>query len=158
MQDEVLATIEASAPRRWIGVVMLGTVGVLVLYVALSTPPELVWQVFLIVVGGAALWLAYSVWQATQDRIELTRTELRTGAGRLIALVDEIEAVDRGVFAFKPSNGFLVRTRAKNSNSWAPGLWWRLGRRVGVGGMTAASEAKFMSEILSALLLERDEA
>lgn len=158
MQDEVLATIEASAPRRWIGVLMLGTVGVLVLYVALSTPPELVWQVFLIVVGGAALWLAYSVWQATQDRIELTRTELRTGAGRLIARVDEIEAVDRGVFAFKPSNGFLVRTRAKTSNSWAPGLWWRLGRRVGVGGMTAASEAKFMSEILSALLLERDEA
>ncbi|MES0861688.1 hypothetical protein ABLN87_04960 [Ruegeria sp. SCPT10] len=158
MQDEVLATIEASAPRRWIGVLMLGTVGVLVLYVALSTPPELVWQVFLIVVGGAALWLAFSVWQATQDRIELTRTELRTGAGRLIALVDEIEAVDRGVFAFKPSNGFLVRTRAKTSNSWAPGLWWRLGRRVGVGGMTAASEAKFMSEILSALLLERDEA
>ncbi|MEO1107896.1 MAG: hypothetical protein AAFX90_08250 [Pseudomonadota bacterium] len=158
MQDEVLATIEASAPRRWIGVLMLGTVGVLVLYVALSTPPELVWQVFLIVVGGAALWLAYSVWQATQDRIELTRTELRTGAGRLIALVDEIEAVDRGVFAFKPSNGFLVRTRATTSNNWAPGLWWRLGRRVGVGGMTAASEAKFMSEILSALLLERDEA
>ena len=158
MQDEVLATIEASAPRRWIGVLMLGTVGVLVLYVALSTPPELVWQVFLIVVGGAALWLAYSVWQATQDRIELTRTELRTGAGCLIARVDDIEAVDRGVFAFKPSNGFLVRTRAKTSNSWAPGLWWRLGRRVGVGGMTAASEAKFMSEILSALLLERDEA
>ena len=65
------------------------------------------------------------------------------------------EAVDRGVFAFKPSNGFLVRTREKAGNVWAPGLWWRLGRRVGVGGMTASAEAKFMSEILSAMVLQR---
>ncbi len=156
MQDEVLATIEASAPRRWAGVAMLSTVGLLVLYVAFATPPALMWQIFLLIVGGAAMWLAYRVWHATQDRIELTRTELRTGTGQVIAIVDEIEAVDRGVFAFKPSNGFLVRMRSKPGNTWAPGLWWRLGRRVGVGGMTAASEAKFMSEMLSAMLMERE--
>lgn len=153
MQDEVLATIEASSPRRVAGVAMLGSVGVLVIYVALASPPELVWQVFLLAVGASSLWLAYRVWMATQDRIELTASELRTG--QLIARVNEIEAVDRGVFAFKPSNGFLVRTREKASNVWAPGLWWRLGRRVGVGGMTASAEAKFMSEILSAMVLQR---
>ncbi|MBO9432799.1 hypothetical protein J7394_01195 [Ruegeria sp. R13_0] len=155
MQDEVLATIEASSPRRVAGVAMLGSVGVLVIYVALASPPELVWQVFLLAVGAASLWLAYRVWMATQDRIELTASELRTGSGQVIARVEEIEAVDRGVFAFKPSNGFLVRTREKASNVWAPGLWWRLGRRVGVGGMTASAEAKFMSEILSAMVLQR---
>ncbi len=155
MQDEVLATIEASSPRRVAGVAMLGSVGVLVIYVALASPPELVWQVFLLAVGASSLWLAYRVWMATQDRIELTASELRTGSGQVIARVDEIEAVDRGVFAFKPSNGFLVRTRKKASNVWAPGLWWRLGRRVGVGGMTASAEAKFMSEILSAMVLQR---
>jgi hypothetical protein len=155
MQDEVLATIEASSPRRVAGVAMLGSVGVLVIYVALASPPELVWQVFLLAVGASSLWLAYRVWMATQDRIELTASELRTGSGQVIARVDEIEAVDRGVFAFKPSNGFLVRTREKASNVWAPGLWWRLGRRVGVGGMTASADAKFMSEILSAMVLQR---
>ncbi len=151
MQDEVLATIQASSPRRWTGVGMLTTVGMLVTYVALVSPPEPVWQVFLFIVGGASLWLALRVWRATEDCIELTRTELRTGSGQVIADVADIETVDRGVFAFKPSNGFLIRTRNKAVNRWAPGLWWRVGHRVGVGGMTSAAEAKFMSEILSAI-------
>ena len=155
MQDEVLATVQASSPRRWAGVGMLGTVGAMVLYVALAAPPALGWQVFLFVIAGGAFWLAHRMWHATTDRIELTRAELRTGAGQVIANVEDIETVDRGVFAFKPSNGFLVRTTGKGKNTWAPGLWWRLGHRVGVGGMTAAAETKFMSEMLSALLAER---
>ena len=155
MQDEVLASVQASSPRRWAGVGMLSVVGLLVLYVALASPPELGWQVFLIVIGGAAFWLAHRMWIATEDRIELTQQVLRTGAGRVIADVADIETVDRGVFAFKPSNGFLLRTRSKGTNAWAPGLWWRLGHRVGIGGMTAAAETKFMSEVLSAILAER---
>lgn len=154
MQEEILATIRASSARRWMGVGMLVAVGVLVLYVALAAPPEPEWQVFLFVVGAAALWLARSVWNATSDSIELTRTELRTGSGRLLAEVADITNVERGVFAFKPSNGFLVTTRSKPGNAWAPGLWWRVGRRIGIGGMTAAAETKFMSEMLSALLAE----
>ncbi len=156
MQDEVLATVQASSPRRWAGVGMLSIVGALVIYVALASPPEPVWQVFLFVVGGASFWLAYRMWHATMDRIELTRLELRTGSGRVIARVEDVEAVDRGAFAFKPSNGFLVRTGTKGVNTWEPGLWWRLGHRIGVGGMTAAAETKFMSEMLSAMLADRD--
>ncbi len=155
MQQEVLAKVKASTPRRWLGVGMLAVVGAMVLYVAMATPPEPVWQVFLFVVGAAAFWLAFRMWYATDDWIELTQTELRTGTGRVIARVQDIEAVDRGVFAFKPSNGFLVRTRTKGENAWAPGLWWRLGQRVGIGGMTAAAETKFMSEMLSAMIAER---
>ncbi|MEX0319305.1 MAG: hypothetical protein AB3N21_15200 [Ruegeria sp.] len=156
MQDEILAVVEASAPRRWIGVGMLVTVGVLVIYVALATPPALGWQVFLIVMGILALWLAQRMYQATAYRIELTTTELRSSAGVVIAQVTDVEAMDRGVFAFKPSNGFLLRTRTAGEGTWAPGLWWRLGRRIGVGGVTAAAQTKFMSETLAALMAERD--
>ncbi|WP_170759154.1 hypothetical protein [Ruegeria lacuscaerulensis] len=152
MQQEILATVKASSPRRWLGVGMLAIVGALVIYVALASPPEFAWQVFLFVVGAAAFWLAHRMWHATKDWIELTQTELRTGAGRLIASVEDIESVDRGVFAFKPSNGFLVKTRNKAANCWEPGLWWRFGHRVGVGGMTAAAETKFMAEILTTLI------
>ncbi|WP_170381595.1 hypothetical protein [Ruegeria atlantica] len=151
MQQDVLATIRPSPARRWLGVGMLSIVGMLVLFVAFAQPPEPMWQVFLLAVGGAAFWLAQRMWKATSDSIELTQTELRTGAGLLIAKVEDIEAVDRGVFAFKPSNGFLLKTKESGENSWAPGLWWRLGRRVGVGGMTTAAETKLMSEVLSAL-------
>ncbi|WP_037307699.1 hypothetical protein [Ruegeria halocynthiae] len=155
MQQEVLATVKASTPRRWTGVGMLGVVGALVVYVAVAAPPEPAWQVFLLVVGIAAFWLAHRMWHATSDWIELTDTELRTGAGQVIALVQDIEGVERGAFAFKPSNGFLVKTRSKGANSWAPGLWWRLGHRIGIGGMTAAAETKFMSEILSVMIADR---
>ena len=153
MQQEVLATVKASAPRRWLGVGMLGIVGALVIYVALASPPELTWQVFLFVVGGAAFWLAYRMWHATNDWIELTQSELRTGAGQVIASVQDIESVDSGAFAFKPTNGFLVKTRSSAENVWAPGLWWRLGCRVGIGGMTTAAETKFMLQVLHPLLV-----
>lgn len=156
MQEDVLATVAASSARRWTGVGMLAAVGALVIYVALASPPQLGWQVFLLVVGAGAFWLSHRMWFATADTIELTRSVLRTGTGQVICKVDDIEAIDRGVFAFKPSNGFLVKTYAPSSNNWAPGLWWRVGRKIGIGGMTAASEAKFMSEMLSAMLAERD--
>jgi hypothetical protein len=155
MQDEVLAVIEASAVRRWMGVIMLAGLGGLVIYVAFATPPRLGWQVFLIVVGALALWMADKMRRATEHRIELTETEVRSSDGQVIAMVANIEKIDRGVFALKPSNGFMVRTTSSQSRAWRPGLWWRLGRRIGVGGVTSASQTKTMSEILAALLVQR---
>lgn len=155
MQEDVLARLEPSSPRRWLGVGMLAVIGSLVSYVALAAPPELAWQVFLLIVGVGAFWLAYRMWQATEDGIELTRGELRTRSGQVICRVEDVEAVERGAFAFKPSNGFLVTTSTAGPRVWAPGLWWRLGRRIGFGGMTSASEAKFMAEILTSILAER---
>ncbi|AVO39554.1 hypothetical protein [Pukyongiella litopenaei] len=152
----VLAEVGVSAPRRWLGVAMLTVIGGLVIYVALATPPAPGWQAFLIATGLAALWVAERMRRATGSRIELTMTELRETGGETIALVAEIEAVDRGFFALKPSNGFLLRTRQPGSRRWRPGLWWRMGRRVGVGGVTPARQTKMMSEMLAAMLAERD--
>lgn len=157
MDEDVLAVVEASAARRWMGVILLAALGGLVIYVALATPPALMWQVFLIVVGGLALWMADRMRRATESRIELTEVELRSSEGQVMALIADIERVDRGVFALKPSNGFMVRTAKPGARAWQPGLWWRLGRRIGVGGVTSAGQTKAMSEILSALLAQRDQ-
>lgn len=156
MNNEILAVVEVSAGRRWMGVIMLAGLGGLLIYVALVAPPELEWQIFLVAIGGLALWMAERMRRATEHRIELTETELRSSDGQVIALVDDIENVDRGVFAFKPSNGCLIRTRSRGSRVWQPGLWWRMGRRIGVGGVTAAGQTKAMTEILSALLAQRN--
>ncbi|MBT8167076.1 hypothetical protein [Falsiruegeria litorea] len=154
-EEEILAVVEASPTRRWMGIGVLGMLGALVLYVAFATPPELQWQVFLVVVGVAALWAAHRMHQATTHRLELTMTELRSSAGVRLALVEDIEAMDRGVFAFKPSNGFLLRTKTAGGRTWQPGLWWRMGRRIGIGGVAPGSQTKFMSETLSALMAHR---
>lgn len=156
MQTEVLAVVEASAARRWIGVAMLACVGLIVLYVAVATPPEPVWQVFLIIVGAAALWLAQRTYQSTAYRIELTETDLRSSNGQVLCRIEDVEGLDRGVFAFKPSNGFLLRTRTPGSRAWYPGLWWRMGRRIGIGGVTPGSQTKFMAEMISAMIAERE--
>lgn len=157
MTDEVLATVNASQPRRWMGVAMLVMVGGVVIYVAMATPPALSWQVFLIVTGIAAIWMAERMRRATEYRLELTETELRSTEGQVLARVSDIATVERGAFAFKPSNGFLITLKAPGDRCWRPGLWWRFGRRVGVGGVTPASQTKFMSEILSAQVMERDQ-
>ncbi len=152
IDDEVLAVVHASAGRRVVGLVALAGLGLLLIYIAFAQPPELVWQVFLIVVGGAALWLADAMRRATASRVELTETALRDADGTTIALVADIEGLDRGVFAFKPSNGFLLKIRKGGAGAWRPGLWWRMGRRIGVGGMTPGHQTKAMSEIISALM------
>ena len=155
-KDEVLAVVRASLGRRILGLTSLGLLGVLLIYIAFTQPPAFGWQLFLLVVGGAAIWIAETMRRATASAVELTPTELRDADGTRIALVADIENLDRGFFAFKPSNGFLIRTRQGAARQWRPGLWWRVGRRIGVGGMTPASQTKFMSEVLAALMLERD--
>ena len=155
MEDEILVTVRVSAMRRWLGVGLLLGLGGLVIYVALARPPAPQWQVFLLLTGAASLWTAERMRRATAHGLELTRNELRTSDGTRIAAIDEIEALDRGVFAFKPSNGVLIRTREPRGRAWQPGVWWRLGRRIGIGGVTAPAQTKAMSEVLAALLAER---
>ena len=154
---EVLAMVQASAPRRWIGVIMLAGLGGMVIYVALASPPALHWQVFLIVMGALALWMAERMRRATEHRIELTETELRSSEGMVIATISDIQSLDRGFFAFKPSNGFLIKTRTPGMGIWRPGLWWRMGRRIGVGGVTPGGQTKAMSEILAAMMAQLDQ-
>jgi hypothetical protein len=155
MDDEILGRVTPSPVRRWMGIGMLATIGVFLVYIAVAVPPEPGWRVFLVVMGGAALWMAVRMQRATDLRLDLTATELRDSSGAVLARVDRVVSVDRGFFAFKPSNGFLIHLDAPMPPVWRPGLWWRVGRRVGVGGVTSAVETRAMAEILSAVLATR---
>jgi len=154
--NEVLATARASTGRRFLGLASLGVLGFVLIYIAVAEHPALHWRIFLLLLGVGVLWLTDRMRRATATQIELTLTGLRDSDGTLIALIEEIEVMDRGFFAFKPSNGFLLRTRSGAPNVWRPGLWWRVGRRIGVGGMTAAHQTKQMSEIIAIIMAKRD--
>ena len=156
MDDEILAVVQPSAPRRGFGVAVLAGLGMILIYVALSRPPaNIFWGAFLLGMGGFVLWGAYRMRMATRGWLELTATELRTNDGVTIARVADIRSLDRGMFAFKPSNGFMLRLNAKTPRSWHPGLWWSLGDRVGVGGVTSAHQTKAMAEIIAAMIAVR---
>ena len=107
-ETEVLATVHASAGRRVLGVGSIWVLAVLVLYVAIVSPPAPGWQVFLFAIGGGSIWIAERMRRATAHALELTNTELRDTRGVVLTHVDHITGLDRGMFAFKPSNGFLL--------------------------------------------------
>lgn len=155
-QNGVIAIVHASQPRRYFACAVMFVLGATLIYTALAQPPALPWLLFLLTFGGAALWLGERLWRATQRGIVLTETELRDTSGTLLARLDEVSHVDRGALAMKPANGFTLVLTERHGRGWAPGLWWRVGKRVGVGGVTAAGETKFMAEQIAQRLKGRD--
>lgn len=157
MQDsKVLVVLRASPGRRFLGVGCLAGLGAMLVYLALVQSPSMGWQLFMVGTGAVSLWLAERMWRATALHLELTREGLRTSDGRIVAPIGEVQSVERGVFAFKPSSGFLIRLRSRAPRAWQPGMWWRIGRQVGVGGVTPSAQAKAMAEIMSDLVATRD--
>lgn len=153
--DDMVARISPSPFRRALAIGILLTLGGLLIYLAMVRPPgALIWQAFLLVTGGLVLYLADQVRRATALTIEFSDGRITDSAGRELCRLDDIQSIERGAFAFKPSNGFLIHLKSRKPRVWAPGLWWRTGRRIGVGGVTPASQAKFMSDMIAYRLRE----
>ena len=156
--DEVLFGLYASPLRRLIGT---GTLALLCLVVL-----NYGYEKFITGGGGllpillalAGLYGALRFWQASRTGLELTPSELRESGGRRIARVEDIVSVEREAFAvIKPANGFVIATRESQPAAMLPGIWWRLGKRIGIGGLTGAGEGKAMVELLRELIRRRDE-
>ncbi len=156
MSDNVLAYLYPSPARRIFGLSTLIALGGFIAWVALTAAEmPLGWRLFLLAMALLILLLSEKMRRATRGHLELTRTELRDDAGRALARVDNIASIDRGVFAFKPSSGFRLRLSQPIPRAWAPGLYWCFGRSLGIGGVTAGNEGKYMAEVIAAMLAER---
>lgn len=154
---EVITGLVPSAPRRMFGTAVLYGLGALLLYLVVVQTPDGLHLVFLLtVLGTISIYGGYRMWDVTGHMIELTEEELRLSDGRVICRIEDIAKVDRSFFAFKPSNGFLLTLKTSYPNAWAPGLWWRVGKRVGVGGLTSGAEGKMMADTLAAMIATRD--
>ncbi|QFU07989.1 hypothetical protein PARPLA_02509 [Rhodobacteraceae bacterium THAF1] len=148
-ETHVMARLTAATPRRVIAVGILFLLAAMLVWIAGTTPADLIWKFVLFAVGLVTGWAALAMWQATGVNLLLTKDGIVQSNGRVVVAMDQIVDVDRGVFAWKPSNGFSVRLASRHSVAWAPGLWWRYGRRLGVGGVTGAGAAKAMADILA---------
>ena len=157
MTDQ-LAEISVSPGRRFFGVAVLAGLGALMLRMALAGAGGSWLDAMVLVMGLIAIFGAWTMYRATRLGLILRADGLYDSNGTCLTKIDDIVTVDRGTFAFKPSNGFLLRTATRGSRLWRPGLYWRFGRRIGVGGITRAPEAKQMADILSVMLAERKAA
>jgi hypothetical protein len=156
-ENEIIGEIEPGIARRFFATGAMGLLGMIVLYLAATNPPaHLGWLAVLLVIGLGCICLSWLMWQASAMTLELTQTELRERDGRLLCKISNVASVDRGFFAFKPSNGFIIRLKTRGTRVIAPGLWWRAGKSLAVGGMTPGSQAKSVADLITILLVERD--
>ena len=150
-----IATLQASAARRFFAYGAVFALGAMVILLAFLQPPALGWQLFLIAFGAGTLVVAERLRRATRTALILTETQIVDSSGTVVVDIDNIKSVDRGAFAFKPSNGFVLRLATPQPRAWAPGLWWRYSTRIGVGGVTPSGPAKYMAEQI-AMRLSQD--
>ena len=157
--SEILVKLEAAQPRRMFGVLAMIGLGLVLLYIVATYPPSKpVALVSLMATGMAFIWASTRLYRATTEVILLTREAITTESGDTICRIEDIASVDRGFFAFKPSNGFLIRTKTSRTRSWAPGMWWSFGKNIGIGGVTHPRQGKEMVSIIQMMLIERKTA
>ncbi|OUS06960.1 hypothetical protein A9Q96_08300 [Rhodobacterales bacterium 52_120_T64] len=157
--SEILVKLEVAQGRRLFGVLAIVGLGLTLLYIAAVFPPTKILSLLsLIAVGGLFIWAGTRLYRSTFDTVLLTREAITTQSGRVLCRLDDIATVDRGFFAFKPSNGFLILLKKRGGRSWAPGIWWQLGKHLGIGGVTSPRQSKEMVSIIQILLAEKKAA
>lgn len=155
--SDPIAVLKVSPARRVFGAGVQGALGLLLLSVAASLPEPTPWGIVaLLVIGVISLVLAVRMYRATARALVLTREGLFDSTGAEIAALSNIKSVDKGFFAFKPSNGFLLRLSEPRPRGWVIGVWWRMGTRVGIGGATSGKAARDLADII--MLLKADPA
>jgi hypothetical protein len=148
--SDPVATLRISPARRIFATAIQVGLGLVLLSTAASLPePAPLGLAVLIGFGLIALWGGWSMYKATANDIVLTREGVFDSAGTELALMENIDKVDRSFFAFKPSNGFMIRLKEPRPRRWVPGVWWRYGTRVGVGGATNGKAARDMADVIA---------
>lgn len=155
MSDTVISTLSASAPRRVTAITVMAALALLAIYMGFSLPAGLS-QVGVLAFGILALFATVRLYQSSAQVIELTESELRIKGGDVLAEMSDVVKVERGAFAFKPSNGFLLVLKTPRPRRWSIGMFWVLGRKIGVGGVTGAPQSKGMAEAIATLIALRD--
>ena len=145
-QDGVYARVDVAPARRTLALIVTGGLGVLLIWLGFSSLAGFVGRMVLIAMGVFMVVLTIRMRSAAERALVLTDDGIFQDDGEVVARMEDIASIDRGAFAIKPSNGFSVRLKQPAPRAWRPGLWWRLGRRVGVGGIVSAGAAKFMAE------------
>ena len=130
-----LARLEVSPARRGFGVAMQGGLGLFLLYIVAVQPlGNATASLILAAAGFGMLYFAWQFWSSTETGLVLTTEGLFGADGRVFCRFEDIEKVDRGLFAFRPSGGFVIICKQRVKRGWAPGLWCG---RLGGGSVLA---------------------
>lgn len=150
--DDLLPTnleIKPSLARVIIGAAAAGGLGCFVLWIAIQGNELSGLQRVVVVILG--LLLAAAGWLMARNMkqtLVMNEHGLSDGRGTVICSLDQIVTVERGLSVLKPSNGFVVTIKDPMSSAWVPGVWWRYGRRIALGGLLPGGAMKVMAATL----------
>ncbi len=143
--------IEVRRPEtlRWIMliaivVLFVMTIGAAFDLIAEKPIPALVLALMAAVIG----WFGQALLFTKAKAVLLEDGRLFDDSGTEICHLDDVAEIEKGLHLFKPSSGFVLKLKEKQQTGWSPGLWWRIGHRVGVGGATPGRRAKAMADAI----------
>lgn len=155
-ETRIAARLDMGPVRYWATCTVIAALALLLSYVAMTSANSMLTQTVLGVMALCIFAVLILFIKAGRQSLFLTNDGIFDSHGRAICTLEEIERVDRGSFAFKPSNGFLVRTKSRGTRAWHPGLWWRMGNLIGIGGITSNAQGKAMADLLALRLRGED--
>ena len=156
LMSDIILKIQPNLGRRIFSILVLCICAVVIMNNAFSnTMHSMVLKLTLFGLGVAFLWQAQASFRFANAALILKHDGLYDDQDNLICSLSNIALVDRGWFSLKPSNGFLLRLHEPQSRKWLPGLYWRFGRRLGVGGALSPVQTKEMSDKLILLMQEK---
>lgn len=154
--SDVILKIQPTYSRRLFGMAILSIAAfVMFSFAFVETSQSALLKLILFLMGYAFLWQVVTTILMKNAALILSRDGLFDEQGRLVCALSNIAEIDKGVFSFKPSNGFLIRLHHSNGINWTPGLYWCVGKRIGIGGALNPSQTK---ELADKLLLLQQEA
>ena len=143
--------IEVRRPEalRWIMLIAIAVLFVMTLTAAINMFatamfPALILALFAAVIG----WFGQALLFTRARAVIFEEGRLYDDSGAEICHVDDVSELEKGLHLFKPSSGFVLKLKTKQPAAWSPGLWWRIGHRVGVGGATPGRRAKAMADAI----------
>lgn len=151
-------TIYRPQVLRWL--VVLASAVALALTVSLAARASATDPLVALINLPAALglgWFAWAMASAKASSLTFDGETLTDNAGVAVCHIDEVDRIERGFAMFKPSGGFAILLKAEKPRGWSPGLWWRWGKRIGVGGATYGRAARNMADSMSIALAMRDQ-
>lgn len=151
-----IAEIRRPEALRWLVLIAMAALAALLFMGGIGAWARAPMTTFVMLpISGVLAWFAAALWRTRARAIRFDGETLTDDAGEVICTLDEIEEVNRGFILFKPTKGFVVTLKAARPWGWSPGLWWRLGRRIGVGGSTPGRGARDMADAITGALAMR---
>lgn len=157
-QGEIILSVRPSPFRRWVSVVLVIGLAAFLVHLALTESAiSPLSRGILGLLGLGCAWMGVRMYHATDVGLDLYPDRLCDTKGQELCHLDELAKVERGAFAFKPSNGLVLQLKDPGRAAWQPGLWWRIGRRLGIGGIISAGQSKALAEAITLLQRERND-